>query len=345
MKVAVVCPYAVDEPGGVQQQATGLVEGIRKSGHQAWLVAPGMSGPPATRLLGRPTRVRANGSVAPIALRPGTVRRTRQAVQDADVVHVHEPLLAPVAPAAFLGDRPPAVGTFHADPSAMMRLGYRLASPGLRRVLSKLRAVTAVSPTAASPIEGLVEEVTSIPNGVDTGSFVMEVERYPNRVVFLGRDEPRKGLDVLLGAWPIVRSAVGDSELVVLGARRNTAPAGVYFVSAAGGLEKRRQLAMAAVYCAPNLGGESFGISLVEAMAAGCAPVVSNLEAFRRVAGDTALYVGVGDQDSLARAVIAVLRDRTGTEIRGRAARNAASGYDWRRVLPRYLDLYERAAQ
>ena len=345
MKIAVVCPYSIEEPGGVQQQAAGLVEGLRLAGHRAWLVAPGRAGPPGAVLVGRPIKVRGNGSVAPIALHPATVPQTHRAVRDADLVHVHEPLLAPTSPAAFLGDRPPAVGTFHADPSPAVRKLYRAAAPALRRILSKLRAVTAVSETAASAIEGLVEEVISIPNGIDTRAFASSMARRPARVVFLGRDEPRKGLDVLLAAWRMVRSEVGEAELVVLGANRPNTHPGVRFLGPTRDSEKRRQLAEAAVYCGPNLGGESFGISLVEAMAAGCAPVTSDLPPFRQVAGDIARYAVAADPGSLANQLIAALGDTAGTERRGRAAVRAAARYDWQHVLPDYLDLYERAAR
>jgi phosphatidylinositol alpha-mannosyltransferase len=328
MRVAVVCPYSVEVPGGVQGQAVGLVKGLRASGPVAWLVAPGMTGPPEARLLGRSFNVRVNGSVAPVALQPRTISRVRRAIRDADVVHVHEPLVAPTSPAAFLGEGPPAVGTFHADPSNLTRKLYRLAGPVLRRVF-----------------EHLVDEVIEIPNGIDTGAFSLDVIRRPGRVVFLGRDEPRKGLDVLLAAWPRVRATVSEAELVVLGAYRDGAHEGIRYLGTSVGLEKRIHLAEATVFCAPNLGGESFGISLVEAMAAGCAPVVSDLPAFRSVAGDAARYVPVGNPESLADQLIQALRDGNGSHKLGRAASEAVAIYDWHQVLPKYLDLYERLAR
>jgi phosphatidyl-myo-inositol alpha-mannosyltransferase len=345
MRVAVVCPYSVEVPGGVQGQAVGLVEGLRATGHEAWLVAPGMTGPPEARLLGRSFNVRVNGSVAPVALQPRTISRVRRAIRDADVVHVHEPLVAPTSPAAFLGEGPPAVGTFHADPSNLTRKLYRLAGPVLRRVFARFGAVTAVSGAARSAIEHLVDEVIEIPNGIDTGAFSLDVIRRPGRVVFLGRDEPRKGLDVLLAAWPRVRATVSEAELVVLGAYRDGAHEGIRYLGTSVGLEKRIHLAEATVFCAPNLGGESFGISLVEAMAAGCAPVVSDLPAFRSVAGDAARYVPVGNPESLADQLIQALRDGNGSHKLGRAASEAVAIYDWHQVLPKYLDLYERLAR
>ena len=345
MRIAVVCPYSIDVPGGVQAQATGLVEGIRAAGHEAWLVAPGITGTPERRLLGRPVGLRVNGSVAPIALHPATIARVRKAVSDADVVHVHEPFVGPTSPAAFLGSRPPAIGTFHADPAGAIKNLYRIARPGLRRIAARLQAVTAVSRAAAAAVDRLVDQCVIIPNAVDTKSFSLNVARRPHRVVFIGRDEPRKGLDVLLAAWTRVRSTVPDAELVVLGADRGDSPDGVRYLGLTVGIEKRTLLAGAAVYCAPNLGYESFGIGLVEAMAAGCAPVVSDLPAFRAVAGAAARYAPVGNPHLLADELIASLRDSSETQTRGKQAVAAASVYDWKYVLPKYLDLYSRIAK
>jgi phosphatidylinositol alpha-mannosyltransferase len=181
-----------------------------------------------------------------------------------------------------------------------------------------------------------------IPNAIDVGAFAFQGERHPNRVAFLGRDEPRKGLDVLLAAWPKVRAAVHDAELVVLGVDRGGQDSGIRYLGTTVALEKRRQLAQAGIYCAPNLGGESFGVALLEAMAAGCAPVISDLEPFRQVAGTVARYAAVADPRSLAKQLIEALRDRRGSERQGQAARQAAAAYDWRHVLPRYVELYER---
>ena len=345
MKIAVVCPYSIDVPGGVQGQAIGLVKGIQSAGHEAWLVAPGVIESPDAKLLGPSINVRANGSVAPIALHPATIGRVRRAVADADVVHVHEPFVAPTSPAAFLGDGPKAVGTFHTDPSAVVRSLYRLAGPGLKRAVAKLKVVSAVSHEARSAVEHLVDGVIVIPNAIDTGAYVVNVKRDPGRVVFLGRDEPRKGLDVLLAAWPLVRSAMPGAELVVLGARRHGLQEGVRYRGMTFGPAKRQELAAATVFCAPNLRGESFGISLVEAMAAGCAPVVSDLPAFRSVAGEIARYVPPGNSERLAEQIIAALLHRDETRDRGRAAVLAAAAYDWKQILPQYINLYEQLSQ
>jgi phosphatidylinositol alpha-mannosyltransferase len=345
MRIAIVCPYSLDEPGGVQQHVLGLRDGIVAAGHDAWLIAPGRSERPGVVTVGRAHRVRTNRSIANVALHPDSIGRTRRAVAGADVVHVHEPFLAPASPAAFLGAGPPAVGTFHADPSSWVRFLYRAGRSAWRRVIDQLAAVTAVSETARSAVDHLGREALLIPNAVDTAAFAIETERYATRVAFLGRDEPRKGLDVLLAAWPTVHEAVPSAELVVMGVERGSADQSIRFHGITGGAGKARQLASARIFSAPNLGGESFGISLLEAMAAGCAPVVSDLPAFRRVAAGAARYHAVGDAAGLAARLVESLRDGPGSEMRSREARRRAAAYDWREVLPRYLDLYERIAR
>lgn len=345
MKIAVVCPYSIDFPGGVQQQAIGLVDQIQEAGHEAWLVAPGTSGPSHFRLLGAAVRVRANGSVAPVAVRPGTARRTREAIAGADVVHVHEPLVFPTSTAAFLRTGRPAVGTFHVDLPPWVRATYQMGAPVLRRILARLAATTAVSPAAAAGVKALVGEVALIPNGVDVRALSVGGERHPHRVVFVGRDEPRKGLDLLLEAWPAVRTAANQAELVVIGANRPDPPTGVRYMGTVIGSAKHQQLAAAGVFCAPNLGGESFGISVVEAMAAGCIPVLSDLATFRQVAGSAARYFPVGDVKQLAAQIIAALQDRAGTKERRDIGQEMAAIYDWGNVFPEYLALYERCAQ
>ncbi len=334
-----VSPYSLDRPGGVQSQAEGLVGWLRKSGHDAWMVGPGEPDASGYRFAGRVTPVRANGSVAPVSLDPRALATTRRLVKGAEVVHVHEPLAPMVGPGGFLGTGAPAVGTFHADPSGFIHLLYRGAAPILRRIIGSLEAVTAVSRAAAAAVAPFAGDVPIIPNGLDVDSFRVNVTRQDHRVVFVGRDEPRKGLDVLLAAWPRVREEVTDAELVVVGSHRRVSVQGVRFLGSLQGEAKRRELGAAAVFCAPNLGGESFGIVLIEALAAGCAAVVSDLAPFRAVAGDAVSYVPPGDSRALAEGLVFALRH---PEAPGP---DAVARFDWREVGPRYVDLFRHIVQ
>jgi phosphatidylinositol alpha-mannosyltransferase len=231
------------------------------------------------------------------------------------------------------------VATFHADPRPWVRRLYRWIPLGrLRRSV-----LTAVSSTAADAIPPGWGPVEVIPNGVDTSAFDLPVGRVDRRVSFLGRDEPRKGLDILLGAWPAIRERVPLAELKVMGADRESALAGVTFLGRVTGGEKNRILASSQIYVAPNTGGESFGIVLVEAMAAGCAVVCSDLGAFRDVVGPNARLVPVGDTDRLASEVIDLLGDTEGARALGEAGRRAAARFDWEVVASRYREAYRRA--
>lgn len=344
MRVAVVSPYDLAAPGGVQEQVGGLVEHLRRAGHDAWAVAPGSGGPEGTRHVGRPVAVPANRSRAPIALCPGTGRRVREAVGGADVVHVHEPLMPMVSLAATARCPVPAVGTFHADPGPVVRRVYRGAAPVLRRLVGRLAVVTAVSETARAAIAGLAG-ARIVPNGVDVAAYrAAGTGRVPGRVLFVGRDERRKGLDVLLEAWPEVRAAHPGAVLRVVGCRREEAPAGVEFLGRVPEARKREELAAASVFAAPNLGGESFGIVLVEAMAAGAPVVASDLPAFRAVAGDAGVLVAPGDAAALGGAVAALLGDAAGSGEASAAGVRTAQRYDWPGVVGAYLQAYREAA-
>lgn len=342
MKVALVCPYDLGAVGGVQGQVMSLVEWLQEAGHEAWAVAPGTGGPPGTRHVGPVVAVRANRSRAPVTLHPGAFRRVREAVAGAEVVHVHEPLVPMTGPAALLGGGAPRVATFHADPGAVVRRFYRGAAPLLRRLLRRVAVATAVSPVAAAGVEALAA-VRLVPNGLDTGGYRVDVARASRRVVFLGRDDPRKGLDVLLQAWPLVVAAVPGAELRVLGAERASGPAGVAFLGRVGEAAKRRELGEAAVLCAPNLGGESFGLIVAEGLASGCAVVASDLPAFRHVAGEAARLVPPGDAAALSRALTEVLSDEGEMTRLAGMGRHQALRFDRQAVLDGYLRAYRDA--
>ncbi|OFW66901.1 MAG: hypothetical protein A2Z12_01005 [Actinobacteria bacterium RBG_16_68_21] len=341
--MALVSPYAFDHPGGVQDQVTRLVGWLREEGHDAWAVAPGAGGPDGTRHVGRFHSIRANRSRAPIALDPRVVRRVRSAVADADVVHVHEPFMPMVSLAAILAKTPPVVATFHADPGSVARGAYRLAGPVLRRATSRVRVFTAVSAVAASAVAGRIRDVRIIPNGVDLDTGANDGGHEAHTVLFLGRDEPRKGLDVALEAWPRVRARVPDAVLRVAGTDRDQGPEGVEFLGRLAADAKQAELHRAAVLVTPNLGGESFGIVVVEGMASGCAVVASDLPAFRAVAGDAAHFVPPANPPALADAICALLSDAGAARRLARSGRRRAQMFGRRTVLGAYLAAYRDA--
>ena len=308
MRVAVVCPYDLGRFGGVQDQAAKLVTWLNEAAHEAWLVGPGREGPAGARLVGPVTVVTANGAATPITLSPDSWKRTAAAVSDADVIHIHEPFMPIVSQAATSIGAVPKVGTFHADPSRAVRRLYRIGGPLLRRIATKLTLATAVSPVAAAPLAGLVN-VRLIPNGIDVADFAPS-DKLPLRVTFLGRGDPREGLDVPLRAWPSVRRLIPNAELVVAGSvGREVSGPGVSFAGIPDEPSKRDLLGKSAVFCAPNTGGESFGVVLAEAMAAGCAVVASAIPAFVHVVGEAGLLTKPGDADGLAETLVRVLRD------------------------------------
>jgi phosphatidylinositol alpha-mannosyltransferase len=343
VKIAVVSPYDFASPGGVQDQVAKLVAWLGEAGHRAWAVAPGTGGPEGTRHVGRTLTVPANRSRAPIGYGPLIGPGFREAVEDAEVVHVHEPFMPRLGTAAVRLSPVPVVGTFHADPSAFVRRLYRLGGGVFRRLAGRLAVATAVSETARDALVRLVD-ARIVPNGIDVAAARdPQAVRVGGRVVFIGRDEPRKGLDVLLQAWPLVRTDAPDATLRVIGCRRLSGPAGVEFLGRVPDDAKRRDLSGAEVLCAPNLGGESFGVILVEGMAAGCAVVASDLPAFRAVAAGAAVFTPAGDVDDLGRALGGLLADRDEVRRRAEAGAERVMRFDRSAVVEGYLAAYRDA--
>jgi phosphatidylinositol alpha-mannosyltransferase len=340
MRVAIVCPYDFGAFGGVQRVVGDLVERLRSGGDDAFAVGPGVTDELGVDV-GRSVEIRGNGSMAPIALGPTVRRRVRAALTGCDVVHVHEPLM-PVTSLAALGAGRPTVATFHAAVAPWTARLYRtLDGVGVR--LLRDAALTAVSPSALAALPDAWSPVTIIPNGIDVASFRIDVRRVPGRIVMVGRDEPRKGIDVMLGAFGAIRSSFPEAELHVIGAERAAAD-GVVYHGRVRDREKRELLASSQIYVAPHLGGESFGIVLAEAMAAGCAVVASDLAAFRSVGGDAAEYFDVGDSASLAAEIRRLLSEPTTIDALSGAAEDRVQMFDWGLVIARYRALYERVA-
>jgi phosphatidylinositol alpha-mannosyltransferase len=341
VKVAIVSPYDLGLPGGVQDQVIRLSGWLEDLGHQSVVVGPGVEGPEGAVLLGSTRVVRANRAATPIGLDPRMSRRLKEAIHDADVVHIHEPLMPVVSASASTLTTHPTVGTFHADPPNWARLGYRLGSSVWKKAVNRLDVVTTVSHVSGSAIAPFVS-ARVIPNGIDISGYG-GIVKSPLRVAFLGRDDERKGLQVLLDAWPGVVEAIPDAELRVIGAERDDQIGGVTFLGRIDEDTKRTELGRAEIFCAPNLGGESFGIVVAEGMASGCAVVASGIPAFVGVLGESGVFISPGDSVGLADALVSLLRNRELLAEKQRAGQAAVARFDGIAVARRYMGAYEDA--
>lgn len=341
MRIGIVSPYDLGLPGGVQDQAIRLCQWLDALGHDSVLVGPGEEGPPNAVLLGPTRMIKANRAKTPIAVSPRISRRLKEVLVDVDVVHIHEPLMPMIGIAATSIKTHPTVGTFHADPPRWARFGYRTGSKVWRAAISRLDVVTTVSHVSESAISPFVS-ARVIPNGIDVSDYGGS-DKVVNRIAFLGRDDERKGLQVLLDAWPAVRTSIPGSELIVIGADRDESIDGVVFRGRLDAPEKNAELALAEVFCAPNLGGESFGIVVAEGMASGCAIVASGIPAFVGVLGESGIFVSPGDSAGLADALIGVLEDRMLLESKQVAAIELVERFDGATVARQYVQAYEDA--
>ena len=361
MRVALVCPYAWDRPGGVQSHVRSLAPALVRRGHDVTVVAPARKRAAGdapsgydVELVGATFPVPANGSVAPISFGPRAAAGVKSTLArvDPEIVHVHEPLIPSLSLLALGATDRPIVGTFHAARPAS--LGYRAAQPWLRRRAARIDRRTAVSDAARALAERYFPgDYTLTPNGVDIERFAAArpLDLGAKRtILFVGRAERRKGLEVLIQAVAGLRDM--DVRLVVVGegprlraGRLLAANLRIDSVWLGGLLDEdvARAYRSADVFCAPNLGGESFGIVLLEAMAAGTAIVASDLDAFRQVAGDSAYLVAPGNAPALAAGLRRALGG--GPEVRSRIkrGRERAGRYDWARLASEVESLYEDA--
>lgn len=357
MRVALVCPYAWDRDGGVQSHVRSLAEVLRARDHDVTVLAPYRSRPPDqgdARRVAKAFGVPANGSVAPIAFGPLAAAHVRRALGsiEPDVIHLHEPLIPSLSLLALWNANAPLVGTFHA--AAEESFGYRISAPMLQRAARRLTVRTAVSDAARELIQRYVPgDYVLTPNGVETSRFAQARPYFDDdaaRVLFLSRIDRRKGLEVLIQAMTRLRDL--DAELVVAGSGPEEKAARLLadrlqvkarFLGRVDDDEVPRLYRSAAVYCAPGLGGESFGIVLVEAMAAGAPVVCSDLPGFRAVAGGAATLVPPGEAGPLADALREVLSDRHRRNHMKKMSTVMAGAFDWARLVQSVEGIYESA--
>lgn len=358
MRITLICPYAWDRPGGVQSHVRSLAPALTRRGHEVSVIAP-LAGPhrPAPddyslHFVGRTFSVPANGSVAPISFgpRPAAEVRGLLARLRPEVVQAHEPLIPSLSLLTARSTEAPIVGTFHA--ATEKSLGYRIARPYLRRTATRLAVRTAVSSAARALAERYFPgSYEIVPNGIDVARFATaEPLDFGSKktVLFLGRVERRKGLESLIQAMAWSRDL--DARLVVVGdgprlasARRlaSRLQVDVLWFGRATDADVASAYRGADVYCAPNLGGESFGIVLLEAMAAGTPVVASALPAFTGVAGDAAVFHPPGETGALAAALRGTLT--SDNEQRIATGMQIAARFDWAALATTLEDVFERA--
>lgn len=349
MKVGIVCPYDWSVPGGVKTHILGLAASLNKRGVETEVLAPATREEEGIYPVGSAVPIPANGSISRICFSNSARKKIRKrlGIGDIDLVHAHEPAIPSASMLALLGSEIPSVGTFHA--SAPRSAGYAIARPVLARVLGRLEERIVVSPAARALIERYFPaEYHVIPNGVEFGRYSegkpREVlEALKPFVLFLGRAEPRKGYPVLVEAMKIVRVKL-DVRLVVAGPSRPALlPPWAHYIGAVSEEAKPDAYASADVYCAPSVGGESFGVVLMEAMAAGAPVVCSDLEAYREATGGAALHARVAEAADLAEKLIQVLVDVSlQTELREKG-RERSKQFDWEVLCGKVMDVYQAA--
>jgi phosphatidyl-myo-inositol alpha-mannosyltransferase len=356
VRVVLICPYSLSLPGGVQGQVLGLARALRQRGVTATVLGPCDGPPPEPGVIsvGPSVSLSANGSMAPLAPDPPAIRRTVEMLedQDPDVIHLHEPLVPGPALTALLAGNIPAVGTFHASGRVPAYVWLR---PAVRATARCIGIRTAVSPEARALAEKWLGGACHVvPNGVEVERFA-KADPWPapetpggtgRAILFVGRHEPRKGLEVLLKAFANLDT---DAVLWVAGEGPETAalaasaPGNVEWLGRISDAELAGRLRTAAAFCAPSLHGESFGVVLLEAMAAGTPVVASDIPGYRDVARDDreAVLVPGGDPAALADGLRRVLDDPTlaGRLVEAGTAR--AAGFSMERLAARYVDLYE----
>lgn len=353
LRVAMVCPYSVSVPGGVQAQALGLARTMRELGHEVRVLAP-CDGPPPTTFvtpLGASLPTSSNGSVAPLAPDPSAALRTIRALNDEafDVVHLHEPLVPGPTATALLMQMAPTLGTFHAagDPDS-----YRWLTRTARWAADHLTRRVVVSEAARELAERhLGGTYTVLYNGIETERFRRPSVPREDRptIFFCGRYEPRKGLEVLLESLDHLPATLRNdvvlwvaSEGVGLDAvrARHRDDRRIEWLGRVDDEEKIERLARCTAFCAPSLHGESFGIVLLEAMAAGAPLVAADIDGYRQVArhGESALLSPPGDAPALAAHLASVLNGDTMDLVEGGLRR--AEEFSMARLAESYLGIY-----
>lgn len=362
MRVGIVCPYSWDIPGGVSAHVADLAEALIRMGHHVSVLAPAEFDellPDYVVSTGKPRAVKYNGSVARLSFGPIAARKVSKWIEDGefDVLHVHEPLAPSLSVLACWAAKGPIVATWHSsmDKSRMMLTLSKLAQTAMEKVSARIAVSEAARTTLIKHVGG---DAVVIPNGVDTSVFtnVKPMFGWPGAnqsIVFLGRgDEPRKGLAVLVDAYPEIRRHHPNIRLLIAGpgepadtlkmlSREDRAS--VTVLGMVAHQDKASVLASGTIYVAPNTGGESFGIVLLEAMASGTPVVASDLEAFKRVLDNGKAGMTFENENSadLARVVSELLSNPIRCSELSAKGKLRAAEFDWSVVAERIIGVYE----
>jgi phosphatidyl-myo-inositol alpha-mannosyltransferase len=362
VKIGLVCPYTWDVPGGVQEHIMGLAEALIDLGHQVSVISPADDDAPLPAYVvpaGRAVPVPYNGSVARLAFGFLSAGRVRRWLKEGgfDVLHVHEPAAPSLSLLACWVADGPIVATVH---TAIPRSrAMHAAEPILQSALEKISGRIAVSEAARTTlVEHFGGDAVLIPNGVSVRKFEKAdpLPGWPGpggALGFLGRmDEPRKGFSILLRAFEMLAPQRPGLRLLVAGhgdadeALAKTPQAlrdRIVMLGQVSDADKVRVYHSVDVFCAPNTGGESFGIVLAEAMAAGAPIVASDLDAFRKVLrrGQAGELFPTGNAAELAAAAARLLDEPELRAGLSAAASAAVRVYDWPVVARDVVRVYE----
>lgn len=363
MRIGIVCPYDWSVPGGVQAHIADLTVELISRGHEVNVLAPVSDTEKLPSWLtngGAPISVKYNGSVARLTFGFGPTKKVREWLRNGrfDVLHIHEPLTPSLSALACWAASGPVVATFHSsmDRSRILAAGYGLA----QTVLEKVTCRIAVSELARNTVvEHVGGDAVLIPNGIHVKNFAkvspLDGERFPFRIAFLGRfDEPRKGFPILVAALNQLFAEIPEIEVVVAGPGDVAEALQLIpveyqsrfkFLGRVSDETKAAMLQSAAVYVAPNTGGESFGIVLLEAMAAGAPVIASDIPAFSRVLnfGSAGELFENQNETELADSLRKILRSPEIQISMRKAGIARAQLFDWSKVATDLLDVYETA--
>jgi phosphatidyl-myo-inositol alpha-mannosyltransferase len=360
LRVGVFAPYDLSRAGGVATHVRAQARTLRQMGHDVRIYGPASAplDPGEIALCGAVT-VRFDGTESGIGLDPRAASRVARlfASQAFDLVHVHEPLV-PIMPWFVLRQaRAPVVATFHVHRESGHRW-YPAARPWLRSLMRRVHCRIAVSEPARRTVADHFPGVYRIvPNGIDVDAFQAVGPRPPvfssdrHHVLCVGRLEARKGVDHLIRAMAHVQRALPATRLVIVGhgpQRRQLADLARWlsvdaaFAGWVSDADLPGYTQAADVICAPAVGGESFGVVLLEAMACGKPIVASRIEAYETLvkAGECGLLVPPGDAGALAEAILTLLADRALRDILGARGAYAARQYDWSSIARVLEEIY-----